>query len=121
MKPLFIALAVLPIALSGCSQSHPPLAGQKWADALHDPDAKVRRKAAFTLGNIGPSDSAVVPALTQAIRDQDPAVRREVILALIKCGSAAEDAVPALAEMSNRDPDSTVREAAAKAVTLLRE
>ena len=81
-------LAVL-IALCGCAREQPKMAGAKWAEALHDRDAKVRKKAAFTLGNIGPSDAAVLPALIEALRDADAEVRYEAILALLKYGSGA--------------------------------
>jgi HEAT repeat protein len=97
------------------------MAGGKWAEALRDPDAKLRKKAAFTLGNIGPSDPAVLPALIGALEDADAGVRCEAILSLLKCGPAAKEALPALAEVQQRDRDAQVRSCAARALAKLHE
>jgi HEAT repeat protein len=109
-----IVLVMVFIWLSGCSRTQPAMAGSKWADALHDADAKVRKKAAFTLGNIGPTDPAVLPALLGALKDADAGVRCEAILALLKCGPEAKDAVPVLQEMERHDPDQRTRRYAAE-------
>ncbi len=109
---------VLPI---GCGKAPPPTRVNYWVEALRAPDARVRKKAAFTLGNLNATDSAVVPALQASLRDTDAAVRREAILALMKCGSIAVEALPSLTEMSQRDPDALVRTYAAKAVQRLQE
>jgi|ERR1051326_1957161 HEAT repeat protein len=107
--------------LAGCGPSHPPLAGNKWADSLHDPDPTVRKKAAFTLGNIGSSDPSVVPALLEALKDSDASVRREAILALVKCGNDASEAIPILTQMREHDPDQDVRQHATKALQRLQD
>jgi HEAT repeat protein len=114
-----ILLVILLIALSGCGRAQPTMAGGKWAEALRDPDAMVRKKAAFTLGNIGPSDPAVLPALIGALTDADAGVRCEAILALPKCGPAAKEAIPALTAAQNHDRDARVRSYAAKALEKL--
>jgi HEAT repeat protein len=111
-----ILLILILITLCGCAREQPKMAGAKWAEALHDRDAKVRKKAAFTLGNIGPSDAAVLPALIEALRDADAEVRYEAILALLKYGSGAREAVPALNEIQKHDRDVRIRDAAAKAL-----
>jgi HEAT repeat protein len=115
-------LAVLFVA--GCHRDRPMLAGGKpvshWTEALRDRDPKVRKEAAFKLGNVGSADPAALPALTAALKDPDAGVRREVILALVKCGPAAREAVPALTEMKQHDRDAQVRAYAAKAVEKLR-
>jgi HEAT repeat protein len=111
-----ILLIVLLIALSGCGGAPPKMAGDKWAEALRDPSAQVRRKAAFTLGNIGLSDPAALPALIGALRDPDAGVRREAILALSKGGAAVKAAVPALQDLRRHDPDPGVRNYAGRAV-----
>jgi HEAT repeat protein len=114
-----VLLVLILIALSGCGQAQPTMAGGKWAAALRDPDAQVRRKAAFTLGNVGPSDPAVVPALITALRDADAGVRCEAILALLKVGPGAKEAIPILTELREQDPDSKVRNYATTAVEKL--
>jgi HEAT repeat protein len=111
-----ILLVVTLVLLCGCARQQPKMAGAKWAAALHDRDAKVRKKAAFTLGNIGPSDPSVLPALIEALRDADTDVRFEAILALVKYGSGAREAVPALDELQRHDRDAKIRDAAAKAL-----
>jgi len=112
-------LVILLISLTGCGRAQPTMAGGKWAQALRDSDIKVRKKAAFTLGNIGPSDPAVLPALIGALKDADAGVRCEVILALLKYGSGAEEAIPELKEVQNKDRDAKVREYATKALEKL--
>jgi HEAT repeat protein len=113
-------LVILLIALSGCGGAQPPLAGGKWAEALRDPDAKLRKKAAFTLGNIGPSDPTVLPALLGALKDPDAGVRCEAILALLKYGPGAREAVPELIEAQEKDRDAKVRAYAARALEKLK-
>jgi len=92
------------------------MAGAKWARSLRDPDASVRKKAAFTLGNIGASDPAALPALIAALKDADTGVRREAILAFLKFGPAAKQAIPALAEIQHQGRDDRVRVYAMKAL-----
>jgi HEAT repeat protein len=118
-------VALLFAGLGGCSKPQPTLSGGKpishWIERLStSPDAKERKEAAFKLGNVGPTDAAVLPALQGGIKDADPAVRCEVILALVKCGPAAEEAVPALIELRDRDRDPRVRGYAAKALEKIR-
>jgi HEAT repeat protein len=110
---------VLLLAVAGCGKPEPPMAGSKWAEALRDPDAKQRKQAAFTLGNIGPSDPAALPALIGALKDTDPGVRCEALLALVKYGPQAREAVPLVTELQLQDGDPKVREYAAKAVEML--
>jgi HEAT repeat protein len=113
------------ICLPGCSKSQPPLAGGKpphyWIEALHDPDARLRQRAAFKLGNVGPAEPAALPALTSALQDHDPAVRCEAILALVKFGPTAQTALPTLTALQSHDPNPRVRQYAAKALEKLRE
>jgi HEAT repeat protein len=119
MKRLAL-VAVAALASGGCGETQPTLAGGKpvahWVSALQDPDAKLRKTAVFKLGNVGPADAAVLPALLGALKDSDAGVRREAILALMKCGPDARDAIPALSEIRGRDPDPKVREHAARAL-----
>jgi HEAT repeat protein len=114
-----IALLLLIALATGCGRTELPMAGAKWAELVRGPDAKLRRKAAFTLGNIGASDPAVVPALLAALKDSDAGVRGEAVLALLKCGAAGRAAVNCLREMCQRDPDAQVRAYAAKAIDRL--
>jgi HEAT repeat protein len=112
-------LVLLLILMSSCNKGQPTMAGDKWAHALLDPDAKVRKQATFTLGNIGPSDPAVLLALIGALKDADAGVRCEAILALLKFGPGAKDAIPALTEVRQKDRDAKVRSYAAKALVKL--
>jgi HEAT repeat protein len=116
-----IVLVILVISLCGCSRAQPTMAGGKWTEALRDSDAKVRRKAAFTLGNIGPSDPAVLPALIGALKDADPEVRCEAILSLLKYGPGAKEALPELTEVQEMDRNVKVRGYAARALEMLKE
>jgi HEAT repeat protein len=112
-------LVVVLIPLGGCGRVQPTMAGSKWAAVLRDPDAKLRKKAAFTLGNIGPSDPAVLPALIGGLQDANADVRCEVIMALAKYGPGAREAIPALTEAQRQDRDATVRTCAAEALAKL--
>ena len=120
---LIAGAVVLALLAAGCREARPTLAGGKpvghWTAALRDPDARVRKEAAFKLGNVGPADPAALPALTGALKDPDPGVRREAILALLKFGPAAREAAPALAQMRQHDRDAQVRSYAARAVEKL--
>jgi HEAT repeat protein len=118
MRRLALVLAAAAFAAGGCARP-PALAGGEpvshWVQALKDPDAKQRKKAAHKLGNAGPAEPDVVPALTAALQDRDAAVRGEAALALGKCGPAAKDAIPALTAL-RQDRDATVRSYAADAL-----
>jgi HEAT repeat protein len=114
----FLLITAL-ILVSGCGKAKPAMAGAKWAEALHDSDPKQRKRAAFTLGNIGPSDPAGLPALIGALEDKDAGVRREAILALVKFGLEAKSAVPMLAKLRQNDRDAQVRKYAGMALEKL--
>jgi HEAT repeat protein len=114
-----ILILIVLISLTGCGPAQPTMAGAKWAEALHNPDVKVRRQAAFTLGNIGPSHPAVLPALIGALKDTDAEVRCAAILALLKYGPGAREAVPVLTECRHKDRDAKVRAYAARALDAL--
>ena len=116
---LCVSMVVLAVLSSGCGKARPLTAGDKpvsyWVQTLQDPDARARRKAVFTLGNVGSADPVVVPALVGALKDPDAGVRCESALALLKIGPAAREAVPSLAA-AQKDPDAQVRAYAVKAV-----
>jgi hypothetical protein len=113
-------LAILAgIVLAGCNKTPTKLDEVKWTDALRAPDTKLRKKAAFKLGNIGRSDPKVLPALMGALSDADAGVRCETILSLVKIGPAAKKAIPQLAEVEQHDNDETVRNYAARALEKL--
>jgi HEAT repeat protein len=117
MKQMLIAGLLL--LLVGCGRPQPTLAHGKpvsyWVEALQHADPHERKKAVQVLGNIGPADPAVVPALAGAIKDRDAGVRGEAVLALLKIGPAAQEAAPALRE-AGKDRDPHVRANAAKAL-----
>jgi HEAT repeat protein len=121
---LLTGLAALPaVLLLGCGRAQAPDLGEqveRWVRALNGADARVRKNAILKLGNVGPGDAAVFPALLGVLKDRDAGVRREAILALLKCGPAANEAVPALTEVRQHDRDAQVRSYAAKALEKLR-
>jgi HEAT repeat protein len=116
---------VLGVLVAGCGPAAPPLAGGKpvafWVEALADRDAGLRRQAVLKLGNVGPSDAAVYPALLGALKDPATAVRCEAILALLKFGPGAKEAMPALADLQQHDRDAKVRTYARKALAKLQD
>jgi len=120
---LCACLIGMTVLAGGCGRPSPMTAGGKpvvyWLQTLHDPDARARRKAALTLGNVGSADPAVVPALAGSLKDGDAGVRGEAVLALLKIGPAARAAVPGLTE-AEKDPDDRVRAYAAKALEKVR-
>jgi HEAT repeat protein len=106
--------------LVGCGGSPAPLTVHDkpvthWLQALHDRDAKARRKAIEALSNVGASDPAVIPALIGALDDREAGVRGAAVLALLKIGPDAKEAVPALRK-AQKDKDVKVRTYATKAL-----
>ena len=84
-------------------------------EALHDPDALVRKAAANALGKVDPDVKLAVPALTDALKDKVPAVRQAAAGALGLIGSDAKDAIPILRE-TQKDSDKAVSRAASMAI-----
>jgi HEAT repeat protein len=118
-----LLLVVLALVLSGCGRTPPTAVHGKplmhWVESLQDRDARVRRKAVQVLGNAGPVDPAVLPALTGAVTDGDPSVRCAVLQALLKFGPDAREAVPAV-ETCRNDRDPRVRALAVKTLERIR-
>jgi HEAT repeat protein len=118
-----LPITLLGALVVGCAPSHPTLAGGRpvshWIAALQDPDPRHRHEAVFKLGNVGPGEKDVLPALTSALADRDAGVRREAIVALMKCGTDARKCIGNLEEMRRNDPDQQVRTYAAKALEKL--
>jgi HEAT repeat protein len=115
-------LGVLLVVLAGCSRREVPseryFSGQPvshWLQAVRGPDAKARKKAVDVLGNVGPADPAVVPALTEALGDRDARVRGAAVLALSKIGPEAAPAAERLKGLL-QDKDALVRAHAATAL-----
>jgi HEAT repeat protein len=67
-------------------------------EALSDEGVDVRRKAARTLGEIGPESVEAVPALIHVLADEDEDVRLWAAYALGRIGPEAFEAVPSLIE-----------------------
>jgi HEAT repeat protein len=120
---MFGLLLLGAMCCGGCGKKPATLAGGKpvryWIEALQKGDTRLRKQAAFKLGNVGPADTEALPALIAALKDRDAVVRAEAILALVKCGPTAGQAVPILQDLQERDPDAQVRRYAAKAVQKL--
>ena len=66
--------------------------------ALHDPDPRMRERAARVLARVGADAQQAVPDLMAALSDKDEDVRKAAIRALGQIGPAAAEAVPALME-----------------------
>ena len=79
-----------------------------WQAILADTDAKVRRKAAYALGQIGPQASAAVPALGTALGDRQLEVAWYVADALGRIGPAAVPAVEGLVHVIEETPGDEV-------------
>ncbi len=120
--PIFSFLAIAVIAL-GCRHEEPGplLAGGRevssWVAALNDPKPDVRRQAVLKLGNVGEADPAAAIGVASALRDSNMMVRRDALHAIVKFGQPAEETLDRLREMRRADPDPTVRDFAAKALT----
>ena len=84
------------------------------AAALADETAAVRKAAALGLARTSPTDVAVVDALTHAVRDQSAAVR---VAALYALGMIGDSTANSSLRHGLVDPDSTVREEAAHALS----
>jgi HEAT repeat protein len=82
-----------PLVLVGCSKGK---SVQSLIADLKNPDAKVRRAAAQSLGAMGPKAQDAVPALTEALQDLDKNVRSPAAAALGKLRPEATDAVSPL-------------------------
>ena len=107
---LFLLLAT---ALAGCAAKETIpgkwFAGkpvEHWLEAIKSPDAKLRRRAAEVLGNVGQADLRSVDALAAALSDPDRRVREEAVLGLSKMGPVAAAAADAIqkAIRTERDP-----------------
>lgn len=73
----------------------------------------------WALGEIAPTDSRVVAAMSAAMRNTDRRVRTTAARVLGKAGPAARPALPAL-EKAARDENASVRQAAAEALEKIR-
>jgi len=124
MKQLLFG-GLLAVLLCGCGKEQPTLSGGKpvshWLAEAKGRDAKARKRAVFKLGNVGPADAAVLPAVLGALADQDPAVRCEAIRAVVKFGARGQVAQSKLVQMRQNDNDAEVRTIAAKALEKLKE
>jgi HEAT repeat protein len=70
-------------------------------EALKDKAAKVRKRAAECLGDLGPGARSAVASLVKEVGDSDPTVSWAAIDALGQIGPDAESALPTLVEALN--------------------
>ena len=80
------------------------------AEALSDPDEKLRWYSAFALGEIGRDSVSAVPALIQALDDFDDDVRGYAARALGRIGPAARQAIPHLEPLLSDENESVRNE-----------
>lgn len=115
----FVAVAAAQ-ALWGLSKDK--LAIQVLVDQLGDLERRIRRQAAFVLGEIGPAaaEAEAIHALTEALSDAHPSVRRQAATTLGKIGQKAKSSIPKISELL-QDDEAPVRKAAASALEKLRE
>jgi HEAT repeat protein len=118
-KTLALATALIALGCSSGSEADGDKPVSYWVKTLESPDAHLRKKAAETLGKVGPSDPAAIPALIKALDDNDAVVRDTAVLALSKLGRVAEKAADALDGLKS-DPDRAVRQHAAQAARRVR-
>jgi HEAT repeat protein len=102
---------------AGCYQDAPAPALQTTMDSLitllNDPDASIRLTAAEALGKIG--DQKAEPFLLPALHDVDPRVREAASRSVGQLPSVGVEAGTELVTLL-RDPDISVRRAAAQAL-----
>jgi HEAT repeat protein len=84
-----------------------PIVG-RLAEAVGDPEPRVRRGAALALGQIRPLAPGVVPKLTGGLVDPDPAVRDAFLTAIGSLGPRAGEAVPSVRTLL-RDDSAEIR------------
>ncbi|MEQ8766338.1 MAG: HEAT repeat domain-containing protein [Planctomycetota bacterium] len=80
----------------------------EWASDLGDSDARIRSRAAWALGKMGPEAAPATPALIGALDDSSREVRRRAITTLGEIGPGAEEAIPRLIECLDRVDDPTI-------------
>jgi HEAT repeat protein len=94
-------------------------AGPALEEALKsDPDPRVRRSAAYSLGAFGRQAVSALPVLSAALEDAHPAVRQNAAWALGRLGQQGGEAVEGLCKLL-KDSDSLVRRDAAGALGTL--
>jgi 3-methyladenine DNA glycosylase AlkD len=92
-----------------------PIAKALFLSALKDKDSKVRRNAAWALGELGRTEPEVIRGLLEALKDEDSIVRIIAASALGKLGRAEPEVIGVLLE-ALKDEDSRVRVNAAWAL-----
>ena len=115
---LLVSILISSISQSGCLQEAPAPSVERGTALLvallQEKNPDVRRTAVESLGKIGDRSalSAALPLLTDAV----PAVRAAAAQALGRIASPTDEAVITRLALSVRDPDETVRQAAALAL-----
>ncbi len=105
---------------SACAGDFLGKSSSAWLKELSDPNAEVRRGAAFALGKCGSVEA--VPSLVRALEDREAPVRDAVAYALGEIAAERKDpalwtaAGPALRKMLAEDTDAGARRSAACAV-----
>jgi HEAT repeat protein len=87
--------------------------------ALKDADPGVRTTAVRAIGKLGASGEPAIPELERLLLDPAPSVRMASVQTLADLGPLAQRSVRYLIDVSNRDPDPAVRQAATDAAMRL--
>jgi len=126
---LTLVACLFGLSLTATTQGRAPVflgkSLDRWQKALSDPDAKVRRSAAFALGRMGEDARTAVPLLATRLREDDNASVRDMaasamgdIAKAIKGGDRTvwSDAGGTLVKAVKEDDDAHVRRSAAYAL-----
>jgi HEAT repeat protein len=89
--------------------------------AMKDDDVGVRVYAVKAVGKLRAGGAQAAPELERLLKDPAPRVRKATAEAFAAIGPAANNSRPYLVDVSNHDPDASVREAAARAVEALED
>lgn len=96
-----------PAAAGHALASFGPPAVPELANALKDPNWRVRQAALEGIWGIGAGADSAVPAVVKMLDDEVPMLRARAVQTLIRMGPARKQAVPALVDLLDAAPSSS--------------